>query len=72
MFWFLSPTHGGGTVELIHKLAKAQSQRGHEVSIYTGDFKFDETFAKSFEPVRVTVFRSWLNFGFLHHARPHH
>lgn len=51
-------------MDLIYKLARAQSQLGHDVSVYAGDFRFDAAYAKSLHGVRVRVFRSWLNFGF--------
>ena len=61
---FFSVEHAGGTVDLIYKLASAQSARGHDVCVYTGDFRFDAAYAASLRGVRVRAFRSWLNFGF--------
>lgn len=64
VFLFFSVKHGGGTVDLIYKLARAQTRRGHEVTIYTGDYKFDKEYADFLEGVKVVPFKSWLNFGF--------
>ena len=64
VYLFFSLKHAGGTVDLIYKLARAQTRSGHEVTIYTGDYKFDKEYADSLEGVKVVPFRSWLNFGF--------
>ncbi len=64
VFLFFSIKHAGGTVDLIYKLACAQMQRGHNVTIYTGDYKLDKKYASSLKNVRVVPFRSWLNSGF--------
>ncbi|PYN92949.1 MAG: hypothetical protein DMD91_31280 [Candidatus Rokuibacteriota bacterium] len=61
---FFSVKHAGGTVDLIYKLARAQSARGHDVCVYTGDFRLDAAYAASLRGARVRAFRSWLNFGF--------
>lgn len=63
-FLFFSVKHAGGTVDVIYNLARAQSERGHHVTIYTGDFRFDASYARSLPGVDVSVFRSWLNRGF--------
>lgn len=47
---------GGGTVEVIHKLAKAQAQEGHQVTIYTSDFKLDRDYIDSLMDVKVYPF----------------
>lgn len=64
VFPFFSLKHFGGTVDLMYKIARAQALRGHEVTIYTGNYKFDQEYADSLEGVKVVAFKSWLNFGF--------
>jgi len=55
LFDFFSP-HGGGTVDLLYKLSRALAQRGHEVVIYTSDFKLDQAYIDSLPEVRVYPF----------------
>jgi glycosyltransferase involved in cell wall biosynthesis len=55
---------GGGTTDFVCKLARAQAQRGHEVTIYTGDYRIDPELIRSIPEVRVSVFRSYLNPSF--------
>ena len=61
VFLFFSVKFGGGTCDLIYKLARAQRQRGHEVTVYTSDFNLDQAYADSLEGVTVKPFRSLLN-----------
>jgi glycosyltransferase involved in cell wall biosynthesis len=49
--------YGGGTVDLLYKLSKAQAQRGHEVAIYAGDYKIDRNYVASLPDVKVSLFR---------------
>jgi glycosyltransferase involved in cell wall biosynthesis len=63
-FPFLSVKRGGGTVKLLRDLARAQSLRGHSVTIYTGDWALERDDVTSLAGVRVRAFRSWMNFGF--------
>ena len=56
LFDFFSP-HGGGTVDLVYKLSRALAQKGHEVVIYTSDFKLDQGYIDSLPEVRVYPFR---------------
>lgn len=64
VFLFFSLKQGGGSVDLIYKLAYAQKQRGHDVTIYTGDYKLDKEYVSSLEDVEVLPFKSWFNSGF--------
>ncbi len=64
VFLFFSVSAGGGTTDFIYKLARAQAGRGHDVTIYTGDFRLDPGYVQSLCGVRVQTFRSWMNFGF--------
>ena len=64
MFPFFSVSRGGGTTDLIYKIAKAQQKIGHEVTVYTGSVGFDPEYADSLEGVEVKMFKSYLNFGY--------
>ena len=55
VFDFFSP-HGGGTVDVVYKLSRALVQRGHEVTIYTSDYKLDQEYVASLPEVRVYLF----------------
>ena len=48
--------HGGGTVGFLYKLSRALAQRGHEVVIYTSDFKLDQEYIASLPEVKVYPF----------------
>ena len=63
VFDFFSPVHGGGTVDLLYRVALSQSRRGHEVVIYTSDFELDRDFINSVLGVAVHPFPSWLRIG---------
>jgi glycosyltransferase involved in cell wall biosynthesis len=54
-FDFFSP-YGGGTIDVIYKLAKAQAQNGHDVSLFTSDFKLDRAYINSLPEVKITIF----------------
>ncbi len=58
-FDLFSP-YGGGTVDLIHKLARALTQQGHEITIYTSDYKLDREYLASLPQVKVYPFHLWL------------
>ncbi|TRZ96049.1 glycosyltransferase [bacterium] len=64
VFPFFSLKHAGGTVDFVYKLTSAQFNQGHEVAVYTGDFKLDKEYKDSLKGVKVLTFKSWLNFGF--------
>src|SRR3972149_11455357 len=65
VFDFFSP-HGGGTVELLYKLTRAQAQRGHEVTIYTSDFKLDRAYIDSLPEVKIYPFHCVSSLGLLY------
>ena len=54
---FFSPVRGGGVTTLVYSLSKALRQRGHEVVIYTSDFKLDQGYIDSLPEVKVYPFR---------------
>ena len=62
VFDFFSP-HGGGTVEVIYRLSRAQAQRGHEVTIYTSDFKLDRDYIDSLPEVKIYPFHCISSLG---------
>ena len=66
VFDFFSPAHGGGTVDLLYRLAIGQSRREHEVSIYTSDFELDRPYINSLSGVDVQPLPSWMNIAGIH------
>ena len=61
VFDFLSLPHGGGTVDIVHRLSQALSDRGHDVTICTGDFELDQPYIDQLYSVNVKVYSSWFN-----------
>lgn len=59
---FFAPQFGG-TVNVVYNLSKELSKRGHDVTIITTDFEFDEEYSKSIEKygVKVIPFNCILN-----------
>ena len=66
VFDFFSLSHGGGTVDILYHLSKGLSSRGHNVVLYTGDYKLDRDYIKSLEGVKVYPFHSRLDLAGLH------
>ncbi len=64
VFPFFTIKHGGGTCDLLYKIAYAQNEAGHDVTIWTGDYNFDSELADSLKGCNVRVFKSLMNFGF--------
>jgi len=60
VFDIFSP-HTNGTVKLLYQLSKTLAYRGHEVTIYSSDFKIDQQHIDSLGRVKVYPFHSWLN-----------
>jgi len=58
--------HTNGTVKLLYQLSKALVQRGHEVAIYTRNFKIDQEYIDSLDGVKVYPCYSWLNLAGFH------
>lgn len=52
---------GGGSTDILRKLAYALTQKGHEVTIYTSDYQLDRDYINSLQDVNVYPFRGWLN-----------
>jgi glycosyltransferase involved in cell wall biosynthesis len=55
VFDIFSP-QGGGTAESIRKLSLALIKGGHEVTIYTTDYKLDKEYIKSLKGIKVYPF----------------
>jgi len=55
--------HGGGTVDLLYKITRAMALRGHEVTIYAGDYDIDPEYIASLPEVRVCLFRCLSHLG---------
>ena len=62
---FLSPLHGGGSIDVISNLSKHLAKRGHEVTIFTTDFELDKAYIKSLDSVRVVPFHCIANIGLM-------
>jgi len=60
VFDIFSP-HTNGTVTLLYQLSKTLAYRGHEVTIYSSDFRTDQQHIDSLGGVRVCPFHIWLN-----------
>ena len=55
---FFSPVHGG-SVEVPYHFSKELAKRGHEVAVYTSDFKLSHDYIDSIPEVRVHYFKTW-------------
>jgi glycosyltransferase involved in cell wall biosynthesis len=62
VFDFFSP-HGGGTIDVIHKLSQALVKNSHDVTIYTSDYKLDQAYINSLQGVAVLPFHCIFNLG---------
>lgn len=59
---FFSPVHGG-SAEVPYHLSKELAKRGHEVAVYTSDFKLSQDYMDSIPEVRVHYFKTWLSWA---------
>jgi len=59
---FFSPVHGG-SAEVPYQLSKELAKRGHEVTIYTSDYKISQEYINSVigTGVKVCSFKTWLS-----------
>jgi len=53
----------GGDVNVVYNLSKQLVSRGHEVTVITTDFEFDEGYAKSLARVRIIPFKVIVRIG---------
>jgi len=60
-FDFLSLPHGGGTVDIVYKLSKALSKRGHDITICTGDYEVDYEYLSGLGDVGLKMYHSYFN-----------
>jgi glycosyltransferase involved in cell wall biosynthesis len=51
----------GGDVNVCYNLAKHLAKKGHEVTIYTTDYEYDEEFSKSLKDVKIVSFHCRFN-----------
>lgn len=56
---FFSPVHGG-SAEAPYNLSRELVKRGHEVTIYTSDYKISHDYVSSLPGARVVPFKTWL------------
>jgi glycosyltransferase involved in cell wall biosynthesis len=56
---FFSPVYGGSAV-VPYQLSKGLAKRGHEVTIYTSDYKLGCEYVNSAPEARVCSFKTWL------------
>ena len=61
---FFTPARGGSAI-VPYNLSKHLAKRGHEVTVFTTDFEFDEEYAKSLDGVRVVPFHCIVNMGLM-------
>ena len=62
---YLSPLHGGGSINAAYNLSKHLAERGHEVTIFTTDFELDDEYVQSLDGVRVVLFHCIANMGMM-------
>jgi len=62
---FFSPVHGG-SAEIPYQLSKELAERGHEVTIYTSDYKLSQDYISSIPRVEVHSFKTWSSFANLY------
>jgi len=55
---FFSPVHGG-SAEVPYQLSKKMAKRGHQVTIYTSDYKLSRDYMDSVGDVKVHPFKTW-------------
>jgi glycosyltransferase involved in cell wall biosynthesis len=56
---FFSPVHGG-SAEVPYQLSKELAKRGHEVAVYTSDYKLSSEYVSSISEIEVRSFKTWL------------
>jgi glycosyltransferase involved in cell wall biosynthesis len=61
---FFTPARGGSATAP-YNISKHLAKRGHEVTVFTTDFEFDEEYAKSLDSVRVVPFHCITNVGLM-------
>jgi len=62
---FFSPVYGG-SAEVPYQLSKELAKRGHEVTLYTSDFKLGQEYILSIPEVKIRAFKTWLGLAEFH------
>lgn len=62
---FFSPVHGG-SAEVPYQLSKHMARKGHEVTIYTSDYKLSPEYINSAPEVNIYPFKTWLSWVKFH------
>jgi len=57
---FFSPVHGG-SAQVPYQLSKELTKRGHEVILYTSDFKLSQEYLIPVPEVKIHAFKTWLS-----------
>jgi len=57
---FFSPVHGG-SAEVPYQLSKELAKRGHQVTIYTSDYRLGPEYTESIPGIKVHPFKTWLS-----------
>jgi len=60
-FDFLSLPYGGGTVDIVYKLSKALTKRGHDITVCTGDYEADYEYMSDLGDVVLKLYHSYFN-----------
>jgi glycosyltransferase involved in cell wall biosynthesis len=57
--------HGGGVPDVVYHLSKTLIQRGHEVTVYSSDYKLDPEYTNPLKGANIRLFHCWSHsFGF--------
>ena len=65
MYFLFLIKGGGGTTWLVDQIASAQSKNGHDVSVLTSNFMFDDSNLNNNNLYNVIVLKSYFNFWYL-------
>jgi len=57
---FFSPVHGG-SAESVYRLSRELTRRGHEVTVYTSDYKLDSHYIDSLPKVKIRVSKAYFD-----------
>jgi glycosyltransferase involved in cell wall biosynthesis len=59
---FFSPVHGGSAI-VPYYISRELARRGHEVTIFSGDYKLSREWVGSLHEVKVCSFKTWLGWA---------
>jgi glycosyltransferase involved in cell wall biosynthesis len=63
VFDLFSLPKGGGTVSVVYKLSRALAERGHDVTVYTSDYQFNNNDIGRLQGIHVYPFHCWSKVG---------